>query len=253
MDANALTGLVATAPIAAGQLVVQASFSDPSKGGRPGPPTFATQLPEGMVAVSFKATADKAVSDQITPGDHVNLLVQVPNAYYYYGGGPGWGYAYSQPGALSINNYGMTNNLIARAGNTEAALRTQTWKNIDAATKSYVLVATQLPGFTLHFASGATAAQKDSAYAFLSGHGTAPASGTVTATYPVPCVAPNPVPRTTTVSPGQNRSRWKDAKWGCSERPGAGDWGALGGAPSVRKRLTVLLSLPEAGVTTCTG
>ena len=30
-------------------------------------------------------------------------------------------------------------------------------------------------------------------------------------------------------------------------------WGALGGAPSVRKRLTVLLSLPEAGVTTCTG
>ena len=79
-DPNALAGLTATAPLAQGQLVVQASFqkADPNK--RVGPPTFATQLPEGTVAVSFKASADKAVSDLITPGDHVNLLVQVPNA-----------------------------------------------------------------------------------------------------------------------------------------------------------------------------
>ena len=31
------------------------------------------------MAVSFKADAEKAVSDLIRPGDHVNLLVQVPN------------------------------------------------------------------------------------------------------------------------------------------------------------------------------
>lgn len=80
LDPNALAGLTATAPLAQGQLVVQASFAKPDPHARVGPPTFAASLPEGTVAVSFKATADKAVSDLITPGDHVNLLVQVPNA-----------------------------------------------------------------------------------------------------------------------------------------------------------------------------
>lgn len=80
VDPNALSGLTAAAPLAQGQLVVQASFSKTDANTRVGPPTFATQLPEGTVAVSFKAAADKAVSDLITPGDHVNLLVQVPNA-----------------------------------------------------------------------------------------------------------------------------------------------------------------------------
>jgi Flp pilus assembly protein CpaB len=79
-DPNQLTGLVATAPLAAGQIVVQASFADPAPKARVGPPTFATSLPEGTVAVSFKADADKAVSDLVRPGDHVNVLVQVPNA-----------------------------------------------------------------------------------------------------------------------------------------------------------------------------
>jgi Flp pilus assembly protein CpaB len=77
---NALAGLLATAPIAQGQLVVQESFAKADANVRVGPPTFAAALPEGTVAVSFKASADKAVSDLITPGDHVNLLVQVPNA-----------------------------------------------------------------------------------------------------------------------------------------------------------------------------
>ena len=80
VDPNALVGMTASAPLAQGQLVVQASFTKPDASARVGPPTFAAQLPEGTVAVSFKATADKAVSDLITPGDHVNLLVQVPNA-----------------------------------------------------------------------------------------------------------------------------------------------------------------------------
>lgn len=80
VDPKVLTGLLAAAPIAQGQLVVQGSFADPAKATHPGPPTFATQLPPGTVAVSFKAEAAQAVSDLVRPGDHVNLLVQVPNA-----------------------------------------------------------------------------------------------------------------------------------------------------------------------------
>jgi Flp pilus assembly protein CpaB len=60
--------------------VVQDSFATATKTDRVGPPTFAAELPDGTVAVSFKATADQAVSDLIRPGDHVNFLVQVPNA-----------------------------------------------------------------------------------------------------------------------------------------------------------------------------
>ena len=80
VDPNGLAGLTAAAPLSQGQLVVQASFTKADPNAHVGPPTFATSLPPGTVAVSFKATADKAVSDLITPGDHVNLLVQVPNA-----------------------------------------------------------------------------------------------------------------------------------------------------------------------------
>lgn len=79
-DPNSLVGLVATTPLAQGQYVVRGAFADPAAAGKTGPPTFANDLPDGMVAVSFKADAEKAVSDLITPGDHVNLLVQVPNA-----------------------------------------------------------------------------------------------------------------------------------------------------------------------------
>jgi len=80
VDPNALSGLTAAAPLSQGQLVVQASFTKADANARVGPRTFATSLPAGTVAVSLKATADRAVSDLITPGDHVNLLVQVPNA-----------------------------------------------------------------------------------------------------------------------------------------------------------------------------
>jgi Flp pilus assembly protein CpaB len=59
---------------------VAGSFTDPSAEGQTGPPTFAATLPTGMVAVSFEAEAANAVSNLVRPGDHVNLLVQVPNA-----------------------------------------------------------------------------------------------------------------------------------------------------------------------------
>jgi Flp pilus assembly protein CpaB len=79
-DPNSLVGLVSTTPLARGQFVVRGGFADPAAAGKSGPPTFANDLPDGTVAVSFKADAEKAVSDLIRPGDHVNLLVQVPNA-----------------------------------------------------------------------------------------------------------------------------------------------------------------------------
>src|SRR3954447_11579905 len=79
-DPNTLAGLIAVAPLAPGQLVVAESFASAAPKGRVGPPTFAAKLPEGTVAVSFKATAEQAVSELIRPGDHVNLLAQVPNA-----------------------------------------------------------------------------------------------------------------------------------------------------------------------------
>ena len=79
-DPKALQGLVATSALAQGQFVVSGAFADPAAAGKTGPPTFATDLPPGTVAVSFKADAQQAVSDLVRPGDHVNLLVQVPNA-----------------------------------------------------------------------------------------------------------------------------------------------------------------------------
>src|SRR3954454_14697187 len=79
-DPTQLAGLVSAAPLAQGQFVVAESYVSPDPQQRVGPPTFATGLPPGTVAVFFKAEAAQAVSDLIRPGDHVNLLVQVPNA-----------------------------------------------------------------------------------------------------------------------------------------------------------------------------
>lgn len=79
-DPAALQGTFATGLLRAGQVVVDGVFADPDRLDRPGPPTFADQLPDGSVAVSFEASGAQAVSDLITPGDRVNLLVQVPNA-----------------------------------------------------------------------------------------------------------------------------------------------------------------------------
>jgi Flp pilus assembly protein CpaB len=80
IDPAALTGKVANRALVRGQVIVEGEFVDPSAARRAGPPTFATNLPDGTVAVSFEAIGAQAVSDLITPGDHVNLLVQVPNA-----------------------------------------------------------------------------------------------------------------------------------------------------------------------------
>lgn len=80
-DPASLTGLVTDGVLRAGQIVVAGSFVDPeAQGVGSGPPTFADDLPEGTVAVSFEAAGAAAVSDLISPGDHVNLLVSVPNA-----------------------------------------------------------------------------------------------------------------------------------------------------------------------------
>jgi Flp pilus assembly protein CpaB len=80
LDPNTLAGMVSKRGLVAGQVVVNGEFVDPSSARRTGPPTFANKLPDGTVAVSFEAAGAQAVSDLITPGDHVNLLVQVPNA-----------------------------------------------------------------------------------------------------------------------------------------------------------------------------
>jgi Flp pilus assembly protein CpaB len=80
VDPNLLAGMVANRGLVRGQVIVQGEFVDPSAARHSGPPTFATTLPDGTVAVSFEAVGAQAVSDLITPGDHVNLLVQVPNA-----------------------------------------------------------------------------------------------------------------------------------------------------------------------------
>lgn len=80
-DPAALDGAVAEGQLRAGQVVVDGVFVAPDAAGDAGlPATFADQLPEGSVAVSFEAVGTSAVSDLVSPGDRVNLLVQVPNA-----------------------------------------------------------------------------------------------------------------------------------------------------------------------------
>jgi pilus assembly protein CpaB len=80
-DASTLQGTVADGVLRAGQIVVTGAFVPPEALDRgPGPATFADVLPEGSVAVSFDATGASAVSNLISPGDRVNLLVKVPNA-----------------------------------------------------------------------------------------------------------------------------------------------------------------------------
>ena len=80
-DPASLAGMLADGLLRAGQTVVAGSFALPEDLGRDaGPATFADALPEGTVAVSFDASGSSAVSDLISPGDRVNLLVNVPNA-----------------------------------------------------------------------------------------------------------------------------------------------------------------------------
>lgn len=80
-DRSLLTGTVANGVLRAGQVVVEGAFVDPTESRvGVGPPTFADDLPAGTVAVSFEAAGAAAVSNLISPGDRVNLLVSVPNA-----------------------------------------------------------------------------------------------------------------------------------------------------------------------------
>jgi pilus assembly protein CpaB len=80
-DPSQLAGMLADGVLRAGQAVVTGSFAPAEALGRNlGPATFASDLPEGTVAVSFDASGSSAVADLISPGDRVNLLVNVPNA-----------------------------------------------------------------------------------------------------------------------------------------------------------------------------
>lgn len=80
-DPAELEGTVVEGVLRQGQLVVQGVFVAPRDAGDAGlPPTFADSLPDGTVAVSFEASGAQAVSDLISPGDRVDLFVQVPNA-----------------------------------------------------------------------------------------------------------------------------------------------------------------------------
>src|SRR5262249_8290347 len=80
LEPKALEGMVSDGILHRGQIVVLGQFVLPATKPPPGPPTFATSLPAGTVAVSFQAPSAQAVSDLVTPGDYVNLLVLVPNA-----------------------------------------------------------------------------------------------------------------------------------------------------------------------------
>jgi len=80
-DPTELEGTVADGVLLAGQVVVTGTFVAPEDAGASArPATFASDLPEGTVAVAFEASGASAVSDLISPGDRVNLLVNVPNA-----------------------------------------------------------------------------------------------------------------------------------------------------------------------------
>jgi len=62
-------------------------------------------------------------------------LVNVPPSSYYYGYGYGWGYGYGCPGyTTSVNNYGLSSNMIAMSLGGEVAIRNKTWQNIEEAT-----------------------------------------------------------------------------------------------------------------------
>jgi pilus assembly protein CpaB len=79
-DPQALAGTVAVNPIAAGQLIVSEGFAKPSELATAGASAVGRRIPNGRVAVTFTASSSAAVAGLIQPGDHVNLLIQVPDA-----------------------------------------------------------------------------------------------------------------------------------------------------------------------------
>ena len=82
LNPTALAGKVATGPIAVGQTLVQESFASAeevnAKGGTSS--LLSKRIPADRVAVTFSAGASAAVAGLIQPGDHVNMLIQVPDA-----------------------------------------------------------------------------------------------------------------------------------------------------------------------------
>jgi Flp pilus assembly protein CpaB len=78
-DPQALVGQLATGNIAVGQLIVTEGFAKPEdiQGARGS--AVSRRIPDGRVAVTFSAGGQAAVAGLIQPGDHVNLLIQVPD------------------------------------------------------------------------------------------------------------------------------------------------------------------------------
>jgi hypothetical protein len=87
------------------------------------------------------ATLARGVGDtnKITEMNAQETLAAVPSGYgaYGYGGGYGgyWGYGYSVPSAAIVNNYTQVYGMMAANTATEGQLRSQTWTNIDEATR----------------------------------------------------------------------------------------------------------------------
>ena len=73
-------------------------------------------------------------------------FVAVPGAYNYARYGYYGGYAYSVPGVEVQNNYSQVTNMMATNGNTEGALRQQTWRNIEDASNKVRLSMTKKYG-----------------------------------------------------------------------------------------------------------
>jgi hypothetical protein len=87
------------------------------------------------------ATLARGVGDtnKITEMNAQETLAAVPSGYgaYGYGGGYGgyWGYGYSVPTTAIVNNYTQVYGMMAANTATEGQLRSQTWTNIDEATR----------------------------------------------------------------------------------------------------------------------
>jgi len=79
---NDASGRFSTGLIAVGQVIVKESFAkaEDLKAGGFGASALARRIPDGRVAVTFSAGGQAAVAGLIQPGDHVNLLIQVPDA-----------------------------------------------------------------------------------------------------------------------------------------------------------------------------
>ena len=88
------------------------------------------------VSTTFRALANFSTNtwqQQKLIGQNSGGYNVTPGASYYYGNGAGWGYGGTFPNVQS--NYTIASNLIAQSGNTEIAVRNETWKNIESATE----------------------------------------------------------------------------------------------------------------------